>query len=116
MLTTCNKLLDVSKDTLMELLETKKVVVIDFYADWCVPCKVIDDILRQVSKLFAKYDSVCFVRVNIDVEREVAEKFEVLGLPTVIIVRNGVEVKRYSGVPRDLASDLAYTVKNSLVE
>jgi thioredoxin 1 len=61
--------------------------------------------------LFAKYESVCFVRVNIDVEKEIAEKFEVLGLPTVVVIKKGTEVKRYSGVPRDLASDLAHTVK-----
>jgi thioredoxin 1 len=113
---TCNQLVDVTGDILIQLLQNMRVVVIDFYADWCVPCKAVDEILRQVSKLFAKYGSVCFVRVNIDVEKEIAEKFEVLGLPTVVVIKKGTEVKRYSGVPRDLASDLAHTVKNCLRE
>lgn len=104
----------VSHVELKGLLSEKKVVVVDFYADWCIPCKVVDDMLLRVEKLFERYDSVCFVKVNVDTEKEVAAEYDVLGLPTVIVFAAGKEVKRYTGVPRSLISDLAATVKSLL--
>lgn len=93
-------------------IRSGKTVVLDFYAEWCIPCRAVDDVLTQVSRLLRESNRVVFLRVNVDVEKEAAEKFEVYGLPTVIVFHKGVEVKRFSGVPRNFAVELLRLLKS----
>lgn len=72
-----------------KLLNTKKTVVVDFYADWCIPCKQIPGILKEV-KVKLK-DSVRIVKVNVDKNPLIATKYKVRNLPTVMIFKNGEE-------------------------
>lgn len=72
-----------------KLLNTKKTVVVDFYADWCIPCKQIPGILKEV-KVKLK-DSVRIVKVNVDKNPLIATKYKVRNLPTVMIFKNGKE-------------------------
>tara|TARA_E500000081_G_scaffold153800_1_gene189029 strand:- start:340 stop:603 length:264 start_codon:yes stop_codon:yes gene_type:complete len=85
------------------MLEVKK-----FEADWCGPCKALKPILENVSSKFG--NTVNFSYINIDEQFEVAQKYHVRSVPTVIIEKNGVEVNRFVGVQ----SELAYT--NSINE
>tara|TARA_B100001564_G_C20628803_1_gene666031 strand:- start:441 stop:704 length:264 start_codon:yes stop_codon:yes gene_type:complete len=85
------------------MLEVKK-----FEADWCGPCKALKPILENVSIKFG--NTVNFSYINIDEQFEVAQKYHVRSVPTVIIEKNGVEVNRFVGVQ----SELAYT--NSINE
>ena len=85
------------------MLEVKK-----FEADWCGPCKALKPILENVSNKFG--NTVNFSYINIDEQFEVAQKYHVRSVPTVIIEKNGVEVNRFVGVQ----SELAYT--NSINE
>ena len=84
------------------------VKAIKFYADWCGPCKALKPILENVSSKFG--NTVNFSYINIDEQFEVAQKYHVRSVPTVIIEKNGVEVNRFVGVQ----SELAYT--NSINE
>ena len=79
-----------------------------FEADWCGPCKALKPILENVSSKFG--NTVNFSYINIDEQFEVAQKYHVRSVPTVIIEKNGVEVNRFVGVQ----SELAYT--NSINE
>ena len=79
------------------MLEVKK-----FYAEWCGPCKMLTPIMEQVQ---SKFSDVSFQSVNIDEQFEVAQKYYVRSVPTVIIEKNGEEVQRFAG----LQSELAYT-------
>jgi|TARA_B100001094_G_C17835521_1_gene625332 thioredoxin 1 len=85
------------------MLEVKK-----FEADWCGPCKALKPILENVSSKFG--NTVNFSYINIDEQFEVAQKYHVRSVPTVIIEKNGVEINRLVGVQ----SELAYT--NSINE
>jgi thioredoxin 1 len=85
------------------MLEVKK-----FEADWCGPCKALKPILENVSSKFG--NTVNFSYINIDEQFEVAQKYHVRSVPTVIIEKNGIEVNRFVGVQ----SELAYT--NSINE
>ena len=85
------------------MLEVKK-----FEADWCGPCKDLKPILENVSSKFG--NTVNFSYINIDEQFEVAQKYHVRSVPTVIIEKNGVEINRLVGVQ----SELAYT--NSINE
>jgi len=79
------------------MLEVKK-----FYATWCGPCKMLTPIMEQVK---GKFNDVSFKDINIDEQFEVAQKYYVRSVPTVIIERDGVEVQRFAG----LQSEMAYS-------
>jgi len=72
------------------------VTLIDFWAEWCGPCKMIAPI---VDELASEYDGKAkVVKVNVDNEGELAMKFSVNSIPTLIVMKNGEEAKRFVGV------------------
>ena len=79
------------------MLEVKK-----FYAEWCGPCKMLTPIMEQVQ---GKLSDVSFESINIDSQFEVAQKYFVRSVPTVIIEKDGQEVQRFAG----LQSEMAYS-------
>lgn len=78
-----------------QILNTSLPVVLDFYADWCAPCKTIDRMLRELSAEFG--DKVRFARLNIVLEKEIADKFQISDLPAVLFIREGKIVERQKG-------------------
>ena len=83
-----------------EVLNSEKIVLVDFYADWCRPCKIFSPILEDISN---EYDSVKVVKVNIDDEIELAQHYGVTSVPTLIIIQNGKVVDRSVGAVSKLA-------------
>ena len=77
------------------MVEVKK-----FYAEWCGPCKVLTPLMENVK---TKFTTVKFENVDIDSQFEVAQKYFVRSVPTVIIEKNGKEVERFVGVQSELA-------------
>jgi thioredoxin 1 len=75
--------------------ESKKPIIIDFYADWCGPCKMISPLLDQISE---ESDVVDICKINIDDHPDVATQFEVMTIPTLISFVDGKEYKRIIGV------------------
>ena len=74
---------------------TEKAVLLDLYADWCGPCKMIAPMLDELSK---KYEGqVTFVKVNVDNDPEVAQRFGVMSIPTLITFKDGQKVKQVAG-------------------
>ena len=69
--------------------------VIDFWADWCNPCKIMDPHLHKAAA--EKKGSVHFGRVDVDSELELADRFEVVSIPTLIFFKDGKQVNRVSG-------------------
>lgn len=84
------------------MIEVKK-----FYAEWCGPCKMLGPIMEKVK---TNYTDVSFNDIDIDKQFEIAQKYFVRSVPTVIIEKDGEEVGRYAG----LQSELTY--KNALNE
>jgi thioredoxin 1 len=73
-----------------EALESNLPVLVDFYADWCGPCKMIAPI---VAELASEYEGVYKIgKLNVDEESATAEKYRVMSIPTLIIFKNGVAV------------------------
>ena len=82
-----------------QLLKENTSVFIDFYADWCGPCKMAAPIVEALSEL---YPGVAFAKVNVDDVPEVAERYGVMSIPTMIAIKNGEVVKTSIGfVPQD---------------
>ncbi len=78
----------------------KGAVVVDFWAIWCGPCKIMSPIVDQVAEELS--GKVAFGKVNVDSEYELSERFGVMSIPTLIFFKDGEMVERVSGaLPKD---------------
>ena len=82
------------------------VTLIDFWAEWCGPCKMISPIIDEIASEYEGKAKVC--KINVDNETDLAAKFAVSSIPTLLVIKNGEEDKRFIGVtPKaDLAAAL----------
>ena len=70
-----------------EVLKSNIPVVVDFYADWCGPCKMLAPVLEDVAKMYEGKVKVC--KINGDNEMELGEEYEIVAIPTLICFKNG---------------------------
>ena len=75
--------------------QTSKPLVVDFWAPWCVPCRMPKPILEKLAQEFV--DQVEFIPINADDSRDLVGQLRILGIPTVLTFQNGVEVSRITG-------------------
>lgn len=78
-----------------EIKASDKKVLIDFYADWCGPCRMLSPVVDEIA---AENDSIIVGKVNVDDEPALAQEFGVMSIPTLVVLKNGAEVKRSMGV------------------
>jgi thioredoxin 1 len=89
-------IIDFDYDSLHGKLEdTDKPVFVDFWASWCGPCKMQSSVLETVSE---NNEDVVFGKVNIDCEDKLAEEYSIMSIPTLILFKNGVAVKKLVGL------------------
>lgn len=87
-----------------EVLSSELPVLIDFYADWCGPCKMMAPVLEEIS---TEVDNIKICKINIDEEQELAEQFNVASIPTFVVMKNGEAVKTQVGaMPKDALLEL----------
>lgn len=77
-----------------EVLNSQTTTIIDFYADWCGPCKMMSPIIDEISE----DKSLTVGKVNVDENTELAIKYDVMSIPTILIFKNGELVNRFVGV------------------
>lgn len=82
----------------MIIQNAKQPVLIDFYADWCGPCKMLSPILVKLSQ---DHPEITVVKCDVDKNQELAMKFGVRSIPTVVAMKNGVEVNRKIGLANE---------------
>ncbi len=80
----------------MEVLKSDKPVLVDFYADWCGPCKMMAPLIEKMAEEFS--DSAVIGKLNVDDNEEIAMKYQVMNIPTLILFKNGAAVNRLVGV------------------
>ena len=78
-----------------EVLNSDKIVLIDFYADWCQPCRKLSPIIEEVAK---EKDNVKFIKINVDENRELSNEYGIRSIPTLIIIKDGNVVNRSEGL------------------
>ena len=86
-----------------KVLADNKSVFVDFYADWCGPCKMVGPVLEEISK---DYADIKFVKVNVDDNPEIAQQYGIMSIPTLLIMKNGEVLEEKTG----------YQPKEALVE
>ncbi|QOV19638.1 thioredoxin [Blautia liquoris] len=98
------------KDKFDEAIQEKgKLVVIDFFATWCGPCKVLSPVVDQASEEFT---DVAFYKVDIDEEMELAQRYQVMSVPTVLFIKEGEVVNKSVGsIPIERLRDLINEAK-----
>ena len=79
-----------------ELIKQSDLVLVDFYADWCGPCKMMSPVLTEVKKHFI--DKLKVLKINVDNNQSLSAKLQVRGVPTLMLYKSNQQVWRQSGV------------------
>jgi thioredoxin 1 len=82
-----------------EVLQSDIPVMVDFWAPWCVPCRVIAPIVERLAEQYAGRLKVA--KLNVDENHELAIRYQVMSIPTLIFFKNGQVIDRIIGVPRE---------------
>jgi thioredoxin 1 len=77
-----------------EVLENEHPVLVDFWAPWCGPCRVVAPVLEEIAD---ERDNLRIVKVNIDENQQTAMNYQILAIPTMVLFRDGQEAKRIQG-------------------
>ncbi|MEM1566586.1 MAG: thioredoxin [Candidatus Bathyarchaeia archaeon] len=82
-----------------DVISKNKLVLVDFYADWCMPCRMMAPVIEELAKEFA--GKVLVGKINVDENPKTADRFQVFSIPTIVIIESGREVDRIIGfVPK----------------
>ena len=79
-----------------EVRKSEKTVLVDFYADWCGPCKMMSPIIDNIAEELG--DSIKVGKVNTDENMELAEELGIMSIPTIMIFKGGQVIKTFNGV------------------
>ena len=94
---------EINAEEYSEILNSSKPVVIDFHATWCGPCKVLSPILEELDD---EIEGVEFVKLDVDQHPQIAGQNQVLGVPTVVILKDGEVKDRFVGVqPKEVIKE-----------
>ena len=82
--------------TFNDLINSSKPVLVDFFATWCGPCKSLSPILKEVKDNLG--DKISIIKIDVDKNQELASKYQVRGVPTMLLFQDGKQLWRQSGV------------------
>lgn len=84
----------------LKIIEGKEIAIVDFFADWCGPCKVLGPVIDSVSDDFK--GKLGFYKINVDKENDIAAKYNIMSIPTVIFFKGGEKADSFTGaIPKE---------------
>ncbi len=86
--------ISVNKDNFEEIKNSEKPVLLDFYADWCGPCRMVSPIVDEIAE---ERQDILVGKINVDIEAELAEIFGVATIPTLVVMKEGKVVSQSAG-------------------
>ena len=86
--------LKINKEEFEKIRNSEGVVLLDFYADWCGPCRMVSPIVDEIAEENPQY---LVAKVNVDNEPELASRFGVVSIPTLVVMKGGEVVNKVSG-------------------
>lgn len=85
-------------DNFNEMINSTQLVLVDFYAEWCGPCKLMKPVLEEVRQMFGNQISI--IQIDVDKNESLANGYHIQSVPTLVIFKNGKMLWRQSGVIR----------------
>ena len=98
------------KSKFQQIIASETPVLVDFFADWCGPCKVLAPILKKVKDELG--DAVKIIKIDVDKNQRLASMYQVRGVPTMLLFKGGNQVWRQSGVIQQ--NDIVSVIKQHL--
>lgn len=92
-----------NKEEFLKIINENEIVIVDFFATWCGPCKMLSPVIENVEKLLP---NIKFIKVDIDQHNELASEYRIQSVPTLIFIKNGIEV----------AKSIGYVDEDALIE
>ena len=87
-------ILNINKNNFNLIENSSKPVLVDFYADWCGPCKMLSPIIEEIAR---EREDILVAKINVDEESELAGRFNVMSIPSLFVIKNGKIVNQASG-------------------
>ena len=87
-------IITVTKENFNEIKAEKKTVLLDFYADWCGPCRMVAPIVHEIAD---EREDIVVGKINVDEQPELAQAFGVMSIPTLVVMKNGEVVNQAMG-------------------
>lgn len=84
----------VNKNNFNSIVNNSKPVLLDFYADWCGPCRMVSPIVEEIAEEHPQYQ---VGKIDVDKEPELAQQFNVLSIPTLVVIKNGKLISQSAG-------------------
>ncbi len=100
---------EVDSEEFREILSKYRVVVADFWAEWCMPCRIVSPIIEKLARKYA--GRAVFVKVNVDYNQDLAAENGILSIPTIIIYVDGREYERFIGAFPGLEKKLSLLIE-----
>lgn len=91
---TNSKIIHLNDKNIDSVLKNEKLILIDFWAEWCGPCVMMNS---TIEKFAAESKKIQVTKVNADLNRKLINRFQIKGLPQFVLIKNGKEIKRYAG-------------------
>ncbi|MFN4226911.1 MAG: thioredoxin [Candidatus Ratteibacteria bacterium] len=89
------EVINLNNENFNEIIKNNEKVVVDFWASWCMPCKIVAPAFENLAKKYKT--SIIFAKVNVDENPDIAAKFEIMSIPNFIIFKNGEKIGEIVG-------------------